>query len=153
MGILGHRGLWVALGSCCASAALLCAWSVQAQSHHLSGSWDAAVEARREFEAEPAGTHSKLEYTHVMDGFRAIYHGQPTDVHASRAVQQVAELLAEQGRELHDAKSLQDAAGQYEFLRTNYPQSAAAHETKSITLDTLQSESATTAASAKQDVF
>ena len=38
-----------------------------------------------------------------------------------RAVEQVAELLAEQGRELDDRKSLRDAAGQYEFLAKAYP--------------------------------
>jgi N-acetylmuramoyl-L-alanine amidase len=90
--------------------------------------WDAAVEARRVFEAEAAGVHTKVEYARVMDGFRAIYHGDPSDVHAARAVEQVAELLTEQGRELNDKKSLQDAAGQYAFLTKEYPQSGAARE-------------------------
>jgi N-acetylmuramoyl-L-alanine amidase len=84
------------------------------------------VAARAAFEAEPAGTHTKLEYTKVMDGFRAIYHDSPGAAHAPRAVEQVAELLAEQGRELGDAKSLRDAAGQYEFLAKAYPGGAMA---------------------------
>lgn len=58
-----------------------------------------------------------------MDSFRAIYHGNPADPHAAPAIAQVAELLAEQGRELHDAKSLRDAAGQYSFLAAQYPMS------------------------------
>ena len=45
-------------------------------------------------------------------------------MHAPRAVNAVAELLAEQGRALHDAKSLKAAVGQYEFLRTQYPGSS-----------------------------
>ena len=61
-----------------------------------------------------------------MDGFRAIYHANPADAHAAAAVEQVAQLLAEQGRELHDAKSLRDAAGQYEFLAKQYPTSSLA---------------------------
>jgi N-acetylmuramoyl-L-alanine amidase len=56
-----------------------------------------------------------------MDGFRAIYHAEPGAAHAPRAVEQVAELLAEQGRELGDKKSLHDAAGQYQFLAKAYP--------------------------------
>jgi N-acetylmuramoyl-L-alanine amidase len=88
--------------------------------------WDAAVAARAAFEAEPAGTHTKLGYTKVMDDFRAIYHGSPGAAHAPKAVEQVAELLAEQGRELGDVKSLRDAAGQYEFLAKAYPGGAMA---------------------------
>jgi N-acetylmuramoyl-L-alanine amidase len=83
--------------------------------------WDAAVEARARFEAEPTGTHTKAEYDKVMDEFRVIYHADPGAAHAARAVEQVAELLAEQGREFHDTKSLRDAAGQYEFLAKAYP--------------------------------
>jgi N-acetylmuramoyl-L-alanine amidase len=59
-----------------------------------------------------------------MDGFRAVYHEAPGDVHAPDSVNAVAELLAEQGRALHDAKSLKAAVGQYEFLRTQYPGSS-----------------------------
>jgi N-acetylmuramoyl-L-alanine amidase len=88
--------------------------------------WDAAVAARAAFEAEPSGTHTKLGYTKVMDDFRAIYHGSPGAAHAPKAVEQVAELLAEQGRELGDVKSLRDAAGQYEFLAKAYPGGAMA---------------------------
>ncbi|HEV2620283.1 MAG TPA: N-acetylmuramoyl-L-alanine amidase [Acidobacteriaceae bacterium] len=59
-----------------------------------------------------------------MDAYRAIYHANPADVHAASAVNAVAELLAEQGRELRDAKSLEAAVGQYEFLRKQYPASS-----------------------------
>ncbi|MEO6924368.1 MAG: hypothetical protein ABI142_11120, partial [Bryocella sp.] len=90
--------------------------------HHVElSAWDQAVAVRKQFEAEPTGTHTQSEYATVMDQFRAIYHSNPTDAHAARSVEQVAELLAEQGRELHDAKSLKDAAGQYAFLAKAYP--------------------------------
>jgi N-acetylmuramoyl-L-alanine amidase len=39
-------------------------------------------------------------------------------------VNEVAELLTEQGRGLHDPKSLKAAVGQYEFLRVQYPGSS-----------------------------
>jgi N-acetylmuramoyl-L-alanine amidase len=122
MGVLRHRARgrgcgWVGavawVGLCCVGSA--------AMRPERMGPWDAAVEARVRFEAEPAGTHTKVEYGQVMDGFRAIYHADPGDAHAARAVEQVAELLAEQGRELGDKKSLRDAAGQYEFLAKAYP--------------------------------
>jgi N-acetylmuramoyl-L-alanine amidase len=83
--------------------------------------WDAAVAARERFEAEPARTHTKVEFTEVMDRFRAIYHADPSDAHAARAVEQVAELLVEQGTELKDKKSLRDGAAQYAFLAKAYP--------------------------------
>jgi N-acetylmuramoyl-L-alanine amidase len=56
-----------------------------------------------------------------MDKFRAVYHADPAAAHAPKAVEQVAELLAEQGRELDDPKTLHDAAAQYEFLAKAYP--------------------------------
>ena len=45
-------------------------------------------------------------------------------MHAAESVSAVAELLTEQGRALHDAKSLKQAIGQYEFLRRQYPGSS-----------------------------
>jgi N-acetylmuramoyl-L-alanine amidase len=112
---LGQRTRWCAVfaalvgGVCCGVSAA------------QAGGWDTAVRARAAFEAEAAGTHTKVEYARVMDGFRAIYHAKPNDAHAALAVEQVAELLAEEGRELHDAKSLKDAVGQYAFLGKAYP--------------------------------
>jgi N-acetylmuramoyl-L-alanine amidase len=105
-------GLWCAV--CCAGAA----------ARPAGDAWQAANAARGKFEA--AGSHSRAEYQGVMDGFRAIYHANPADAHAAAAVEQVAVLLAEQGRELHDAKALRDAAGQYEFLAKQYPASSLA---------------------------
>ena len=131
MGAFSHRG-WQQWGLAVfvGSAGWLSVVGAPAQRPHAPITWDAAVQARTEFEAEPAGTHTRAEYARVMDGFRAIYHANPADARAPRAVQQVAELLAEQGRELGDAKSLKDAAGQYDFLLAQYPMSSAARESR-----------------------
>jgi N-acetylmuramoyl-L-alanine amidase len=86
--------------------------------------WQAANALRARFEAK--APHSRADYVAVMEEFRSIYHSDPGDPHAAAAVEQVAELLAEAGRELHDAKSLRDAAGQYEFLAKEYPASSLA---------------------------
>ena len=112
--------------------------------------WDAAVEARKKFEAEPAAKHTKEDYARVMDGFREIYHADPGAAHAARAVEQVAELLAEQGRELDDAKSLRDAAGQYEFLAKAYPGGSLAAESLGKALDLLGPEGARDAVEARK---
>jgi len=118
---------------CVGVSALLCLNAFAATQHKSKpelSPWDQAVAIREQFEAEPAGTHTKSEYAAVMDQFRAIYHGNPTDAHAARSVDQVAELLAEQGHELHDNKSLQDAEGQYAFLAKAYPSYAKGANTK-----------------------
>ncbi len=90
-------------------------------SRPVVSAWDAAVRARTAFEAAPASQHTRAEYARVMDKFRAIYHDDPAAAHAPKAVEQVAELLAEEGRELDDRKALKDAAGQYAFLAKAYP--------------------------------
>jgi N-acetylmuramoyl-L-alanine amidase len=89
--------------------------------HAQSPAWEKAVRARAAFEAEMPGTHTRAEYEHVLDAFRAIYHGSPGSAYAARSVEQVAELLTEEGQEFGDRKSLHDAAGQYEFLAKAYP--------------------------------
>ena len=86
--------------------------------------WEAAEQGRDALEAIPEETRSKADYSHAMDGYRAIYHESPRDIHAAAAIYAVAELLAEQGRGLHDAKSLTAAVGQYEFMRKQYPTSS-----------------------------
>jgi N-acetylmuramoyl-L-alanine amidase len=86
--------------------------------------WEQAEQARDALESTPEPNRTRAEYTRVMDSYRAIYHANPADVHAAAAVNAVAELLAEQGRQLHDAKALAAAVGQYEFLRKQYPASS-----------------------------
>ena len=87
--------------------------------------WEQAERGREALEAIPAETRTRADYTRAMDAYRAIYHAGPADIHAPAAVNAVAELLAEQGRVLHDEKSLRAAVGQYEFLRTQYPEKSA----------------------------
>src|ERR1039458_9625255 len=86
--------------------------------------WEQAERGRDALEAMPEGDRTQTDYSRAMDLYRAIYHADPADVRAPAAVNAVAELLAEQGRSLHDAKSSQAAVGQYEFLRTQYPASS-----------------------------
>ena len=85
--------------------------------------WEQAQRARAALEAQAEGLRTRAAYTRVLDQFRAIYHDNPRDAHAAEAVYTVAELLAEQGRDLEDAGSFRAAVGQYEFLRTQYPAS------------------------------
>ncbi len=108
-------------GCAVACAGVMLAAHTACAARAQTNAWDAAVVARQVFEAKPQGTHTKPEYAHVMDEFRAIYHGNPSDAHAARAVEQVAEMLAEEGHEFKDRKALRDAAGQYQFLAKAYP--------------------------------
>src|SRR6185437_12237082 len=86
--------------------------------------WEQAEQGREALEGTPEESRTRADYTRAMDAYRAIYHANPADVHAAAAVNAVAELLAEQGRGMHDAKSLKAAVGQYEFLRSQYPASS-----------------------------
>ncbi|WP_260177529.1 N-acetylmuramoyl-L-alanine amidase [Tunturibacter empetritectus] len=122
-----RRGVW--RGAAC--AVVLSCVMVQvlparaARQRHVELSlWEQAERGRQTLEAMPAGTRTRADYARAMDGFRAVYHEAPGDRHAPDSVNAVAELLAEQGRGLHDAKSLKAAVGQYEFLRTQYPGSS-----------------------------
>jgi N-acetylmuramoyl-L-alanine amidase len=111
--------------------------------------WDAAVKARSLFEAEPKGRHTKAEYAKLLDKFRAIYHDAPASSHAGHAVEQVADLLAEQGHELDDRKSLRDAAKQYEFLAKAYPGPASSPVALGQALELLGPDEAADAVEAK----
>ncbi len=130
------RGSWLRSAGCAAlvwAGVGLCAVPAQGSGRTKSSGqkhavkltpWEVAERGRETLEAIPAESRTKADYTTAMDGFRAVYHETPGDVHAPSAVNEVAELLAEQGRSLHDAKSLKAAVGQYEFLRTQYPGSS-----------------------------
>lgn len=95
-----------------------------AHRHAAMSLWERAEQGREALEALSAGNRNRADYTRAMDGFRIVYHTNPADPHAPDSVNAVAELLAKQGRALHDDKSLKDAIGQYEFLRAQYPGSS-----------------------------
>ncbi len=128
------RGVGCAVGMSCLAA--VCSAAVDtatpARSHGTKkvaktaalSPWEQAEHGRDVLEAIAEGDRTRADYTRAMDGYRAIYHANPADAHAPAAVNAVAELLAEQGRTLHDAKSSQAAVGQYEFLRKQYPASS-----------------------------
>lgn len=86
--------------------------------------WELATAGREKLEAMAQGSRTRADYERALDGYRAIYHDAPQSKYAAAAVNAVAELLAEQGRDLNDAKSLKAAIGQYEFLRMQYPGSS-----------------------------
>jgi N-acetylmuramoyl-L-alanine amidase len=86
--------------------------------------WEKATAGREKLEAMAEGSRTRSDYARALDGYRAIYHDEPQSKYAAAAVSAVAELLTAQGRELNDAKSLNAAVGQYEFLRTQYPGSS-----------------------------
>ncbi len=85
--------------------------------------WQVAEKARQQLLAIPAPQRTREDYAMVMDAYRLIYHGAPSDPHATEAIFDVGLLLAEQGNILHDNKASHDAVGQFEFLRTQYPHS------------------------------
>ena len=137
-------GAVVALSLGCASA-----WAASRSHAAPVSAWDAAVRARAAFEAQ-GGEHSAAEYARVMDRFRAIYHDDPAAIHAGRAVEQVAELLAEEGHALNDRKTLRDAAGQYEFLARAYPTPAGSPQALGQALALLGATEADDAAEARK---
>ena len=85
--------------------------------------WERAERAREALEASPEAARTRADYTRALDAFRAVYHDAPRDVHAAASVFAVAELLAEQAHRFGDARASEAAAGQYRFLRTQYPTS------------------------------
>jgi len=82
-----------------------------------------AERLREALEGRPESQRTRLQYEHVLDAYRAIYHGDPASPKADASIAAVADLLAEEGRVFQDAKPLRDAIGQYEFLRREYPSS------------------------------
>src|SRR5580698_3663366 len=85
---------------CCAMAQGLSAKTTGQRKVELTP-WEQAERGLETLEAIPEGARTRADYAKAMDGFRAVYHQSPADVHAPDSVNAVAELLAEQGRGLH----------------------------------------------------
>lgn len=95
--------------------------TVQQKKQIARGQFEKAEELREELNGTPIRERKQRDYQKVMDAFRRVYYLAPTSNRADAAVVAVAELLAEQGRNSNDEKSLHDAIGQYEFVRREYP--------------------------------
>jgi N-acetylmuramoyl-L-alanine amidase len=88
-----------------------------------SSAYDQALRMREALEGRPRQQRTRRDYNRVLEAFRAVYHGTPRGANADASADAVAELLAEQGRMFEVPRASQDAIGQYEFLRREYPAS------------------------------
>ncbi len=94
-------------------------------SHH-GESWArdhfAAAERMREaLNGRPPIDRSRRDYQRVINAYRNVYYGAPNSSKADPSVVAVAETLVEMGRRFDDDKILNEAIGQYRFLRREYP--------------------------------
>jgi len=83
--------------------------------------FEEAEHARAELNNRPSAERTAHDYQRVADQYRRVYYLAPTSSKADSAVNAVAELLAEAGRRFNNARMLDGAVGQYEFLRREYP--------------------------------
>jgi N-acetylmuramoyl-L-alanine amidase len=83
--------------------------------------FETAERMREALNGRPAADRKQRDYLKVMDAYRRVYYLAPTSSKADPAVVAVAELLVEQGRGFKSNHSLEEAIGQYEFLRKEYP--------------------------------
>jgi N-acetylmuramoyl-L-alanine amidase len=83
--------------------------------------FDLAERLRAALMRKPESRRTRTEYEKAMEAYRKVYHTAPNSIRADVSILTVAELLDEQGRVLHDAKSYGDAIGQLVFLRREYP--------------------------------
>ncbi|MEO6830193.1 MAG: N-acetylmuramoyl-L-alanine amidase [Acidobacteriaceae bacterium] len=80
-----------------------------------------AETVRLHLEAKPAGARTRLDYERALNAYRVVYHGDPASPDAARSIAAVADLLEGEAHCFHDARLLHDAAGQWKFLRREYP--------------------------------
>ena len=82
----------------------------------------AAAERMREaLNGRLLADRSRHDYQRVINAYRGVYYGAPSSMKADPSVVAVAEILVEMGRRFDDDKILNDAIGQYKFLRREYP--------------------------------
>jgi N-acetylmuramoyl-L-alanine amidase len=92
--------------------------------HAAPTPWEKAQHLRDTLAAEPETSRTRAEYTRAIEAFRAVYFGSARDPHAPASILAQANLEAEEGHLLHDAKATAAAATHYEFLRSQYPASS-----------------------------
>jgi N-acetylmuramoyl-L-alanine amidase len=76
---------------------------------------------REALNGRPLANRTQRDYQRVLNAYRLVYMGAPTSPKADPSVVAVAETLVEMGRRFKDDKILNEAIGQYKFLRREYP--------------------------------
>jgi N-acetylmuramoyl-L-alanine amidase len=106
------------------AATFFCAQMMLASSSHRESvvAYARAENLRRHLESKPISARTREDYVRALNAYRVVYHGDPASPDAGRSIAAVADLLASEGRCLHDAKLFHDAIAQWEFLRREYPQ-------------------------------
>jgi N-acetylmuramoyl-L-alanine amidase len=122
--LLRQRGLWRALLVIAVFAAFIPA-ALAARAHH-SDAWArqhfATAERMREaLNGRPLAARTRADYQRVLNAYRSVYMGAPASAKADPSVVAVAETLVEMGRRFNDDRILNEAIGQYKFLRREYP--------------------------------
>lgn len=99
--------------------------ALAARAHH-SDAWArqhfATAERMREaLNGRPLAARTRADYQRVLNAYRSVYMGAPASAKADPSVVAVAETLVEMGRRFNDDRILNEAIGQYKFLRREYP--------------------------------
>ncbi len=76
---------------------------------------------REALNGRPLAQRMRRDYQRVLNAYRYVYMGAPASTKADPSVVAVAETLVEMGRRFNDDKILNEAIGQYKFLRREYP--------------------------------
>ena len=93
------------------SLAAASAWAISAAQYSSArpAAYAKAERLREALEGRPEQQRTRLQYDHVLDAYRAIYHSDPGSPKADASIAAVADLLAEEGRVFQDDKALRDA--------------------------------------------
>ena len=87
---------------------------------HAVDSYAQGLRLRASLDATPRADRTTRQYEQVLNAFRAVYHADRGGPNADASVEAVAELLAEEGRDLHNEGLLRSAVEQLEFLRRDF---------------------------------
>ena len=107
----------------CRTAVLLLAATLclpGARPAHAAEDYARGLQLRAALDATPRAERTTRQYEQVLNAFRAVYHADRADPDADASVEAVAELLAEEGRDLRNAGLLRSAVEQLEFLRRDF---------------------------------
>lgn len=91
-----------------------------AHASETSAAYQRGLHLRARLDATPRSRRTARQFDGVLNAFRSVYHADRGAPHAAASVEAVAELLAEEGRDLHNPSLLRAAVEQLAFLRRDF---------------------------------